>query len=99
MIDEIPSLHERAADNLHYIRSTIERAGSFTAVPGWGNVGIGVVGLLAAGAGARQTNVDLWLATWLSAASVSLGIGVYTMRRKAQRSGIALFSGPGGNSG
>ena len=27
-------LHEHAMDNLQYIRQTLERAGSFTAVPG-----------------------------------------------------------------
>ena len=35
-------LHEHAMDNLRYIRRTLERAGSFTAVPGIGGMLMGV---------------------------------------------------------
>src|SRR5439155_510800 len=68
-------LHDRALDNLRYIRQTMERAGSFTAVPGWGQIAVGTTALAAALVAARQRTPELWLATWLGAAIVALAIG------------------------
>ena len=48
------SLHTHAMDNLKFIRDTMERAGSFTAVPGWGGVAMGVSALLATLIASRQ---------------------------------------------
>lgn len=90
-----PDLQIRAMDNLHYIRSTMERAGSFTAVPGWGNVGIGAVALLAAGLAARQDDHLSWLLVWLGAAVLAFSIGLTTMHRKAHTINLSLVSGVG----
>src|SRR5256712_9176627 len=68
-------LHDRALDNLRFIRQTMERAGSFTAEPGWRQVAVGVTALAAAFLAARQPTPELWLATWLGEALVSLAVG------------------------
>src|SRR5215212_9704909 len=88
-------LHERAMDNLAFIRQTMERAGSFTAVSGWGQVVIGVTGVLAAWLASRQGSADNWLATWSVAAVIAMGIGVVTTAMKARAMGEPIRSGPG----
>jgi len=66
------ALEAHAADNLRFIRETMERAGSFTAVPGWGGFAIGWTALAASFVAAQQTNPNAWLATWLAEALVPL---------------------------
>ena len=88
-------LQERAMDNLRFIRETMERAGSFTALSGWGQVVIGVTGLLASLLAARQGSPENWLATWSSAAVVAMLIGVLTTAMKARSVSMPLLSGPG----
>ena len=90
-----PALHDRALDNLRYIRETMERASAFTAVPGWGQVAIGLSAIGAAYVAAHQATRRAWLGVWLAEAIISLLIAGWLMDRKARRSGVPLFSGPG----
>jgi hypothetical protein len=89
--EPLPALHAHAMDNLRFIRRTMERAAPFTAVPGWGGVGIGGVGLAAA-AVAGLPGTARWLGIWLGAAVVAAGIGVATMARKARAAGSTVAS-------
>jgi len=90
-----PALHDRAIDNLRYIRETMERASAFTAVPGWGQVAIGVSAIAAAYVAAHQATPRAWLGVWLAEAIISLLIAGWLMDRKARKLGVPLFSGPG----
>jgi hypothetical protein len=89
------ALGDRAKDDLSFIRRTMERGPAFTAVPGWGGVAMGGVGLAAAARAAGQPTPEGWLATWLLAAALALGIGAFAMRRKARSAGVALLTGTG----
>jgi hypothetical protein len=88
-------LSDRALDNLQFIRSTMERAGSFTAVPGWGMVAVGVTALGATWLAARQSRDAQWLAVWLGEAVVGVVVGGAAMVRKARTANDPLLSGPG----
>jgi hypothetical protein len=88
------ALHERAMEDLRYIRRTMERAGEFTAVPGVGGMVMGLVGFAAAAAASVQPTADRWLLTWLGAALIAAGVALWSAARKAGRTGVALTDGP-----
>src|SRR3954465_12019748 len=90
-----PALHDRAMDNLRFIRETMERASEFTAVPGWGGVLMGATALAASFVAAQQPTRNLWLWTWMVEALVALMVGGWAMDRKARRAEQPLLSGPG----
>jgi len=92
---EVPGLNSRALADVRYIRQTMERAGVFTAVPGAGGIGMGVVGFAAAVVASRQNSFEAWLLTWLAAAAIAVCLGLVTMLRKARRADLALARGPG----
>lgn len=90
--DDDPALHVRAMDNLSFIRETMERATAFTAVPGWGGVGMGVLALAAAAVAETRLTPPEWLVTWLATSALGLTLGGWTMAAKARRAGTTVFS-------
>jgi hypothetical protein len=89
------ALHDRAMDDLRFIRRTMERAGSFTAVPGWGGVAIGVTALVAALLASRQPAPGLWLTVWLATAALATLMAAGSLALKARRARVPVSTGPG----
>lgn len=89
------ALHDRAMDNIRYIRETMERSGSFTHISGAGGVAMGFVALIAAGFAMTAGSDVVWLAVWFEAAALSLVIAVYSLTRKSKSEGVGLLTGPG----
>jgi hypothetical protein len=89
------ALDDHARDNIRFIRETMERATSFTAVPGWGGIAMGITAIGAAVIASRQTASLAWLLTWVCEAAVAVAIAVWTTYTKAREAGTALLSGPG----
>jgi hypothetical protein len=89
------ALHDHAMDNLRYIRQTIERAGSFTAVPGIGGMFMGSTALAAAWMASHQAGSAEWLAVWMGEAIVAALIGIAAAALKSRAAGLPVLSGPG----
>ena len=89
-----PALHTHAIDELRFIRKTMERAGAFTAVPGWGGVLMGVTALATAGIAGAPRNEPRWLALWLGDAVLAVLIALAAMTRKAKALGSPLAAAP-----
>ena len=90
------AIHDRAADNLRFIRDTMSRAAEFTAVPGWGGVAMGVTALATAWlAGPPRDDFPVdgwgtWINWWMGDAAVAILIGLVAMAYKARRAGMPL---------
>jgi hypothetical protein len=89
------ALGDRARDNIRFIRETMERATSFTAVPGWGGVAMGITAIGAAIIASQESASLAWLLTWIGEAAVAIAIAVWTTYTKAREAGTAVLSGPG----
>ena len=87
-------IHEHALENLRVIRETMERAGSFTSIPGWGGLLIGITAGGAAVVAQRVvTEPRAWLRTWLMEAAVAAVIAAATMAMKWRRTATPFMSG------
>jgi hypothetical protein len=91
----VTSFGQHAEESLQFIRRTMERSSTFTAVPGLGGAGMGAIGLAAALLAASQSSAERWLVVWLLAAAGALVIGVTSMWRKAARLGAPLAGAVG----
>jgi hypothetical protein len=89
-------VRDPAAD-LRFIRDTMERSASFTAVPGWGQVILGLTALAAAAFASRQSDSAAWLKIWLAEGFLASIIAAISIRWKANRRGLPIFTGPGRN--
>jgi hypothetical protein len=91
----VTSFGQHAEESLQFIRRTMERSSTFTAVPGLGGAGMGAIGLAAAVLAANQSSSERWLIVWLLSAAVALSVGVTAMWRKAARLGAPLAGAVG----
>lgn len=93
-VDSEREIAPNLAENLRYIRDTMERSAAFTAVSGWGYVVLGITAIGAAWFAARQVSSFAWLRVWLGEALLAIAIGLLSCTWKANRRGLPLFSGP-----
>src|SRR5215469_12882010 len=91
----VVSIHEHAYANLRFIRETMERSGSFTAVPGWGGILMGISALLTAFLTANLPSRELWFEAWIGEAALAIGIGLFAMIQKSKAIQAPIFYGPG----
>jgi hypothetical protein len=78
-----PALSDRAIDNLRFIRETMEKAGTFTAISGRGISATGVVALVAYAVSGSEIDSPRWLTTWIVSATVAFAISIVMTWRKA----------------
>jgi hypothetical protein len=87
-------IREHALSNLRYIREAMERASSFTSIPGWGGVAVGITAIAAAVLAHRYGLSRTWMLIWLGEAVVAAAIAGVTMVRKAARSQVSFRGAP-----
>jgi len=89
------ALGDRAMEDLRFIRRTMEHGPTFTAVPGWGGVGMGLTALGAAALASVQPTAQRWLLVWLLEAVIAVAIGAVAIHRKARRADQGVLTGAG----
>ena len=87
-------LPTRAMEDLRFIRQTMERSSSFTAVSGWGQILVGATALITT-AIAHKQSTQKWLLIWIIEAAVACAVALASIYRKAHNKGLPLTSGPG----
>ncbi|MDT8368087.1 MAG: hypothetical protein RQ745_02690 [Longimicrobiales bacterium] len=88
------ALHDRAIDDLRFIRETMVRSSAFTAISGVGVAAMGGVAIAAFWLARGGTPAE-WVRTWIVAAILGFAIAVTATIRKARKVGEPLAHGPG----
>lgn len=91
----VASMPDRVADNLAFIRQTMERSATFTAVPGRGGVAVGLVALGAAWMAHEQPTMLGWLFVWRSTVLVAFALLAVAIAVKARRAGLPMLGSSG----
>ena len=91
--DEPSPLHDHALESVRVIRDAMERAGSFTAVPGLGMIAIGVTALAASWIARAAGTGPGWITAWTIEGALAAVISAVSIARKARRLGLSLRSG------
>ena len=90
-----PSLQQHAADNLRFIRATMESATAFTGVSGKGYVLAGVSAVFAAWLAAQQTEPVTWLGVWMLELLLAGSMTLALTAAKTEKQGKSLWSASG----
>jgi hypothetical protein len=93
-VERDPALSDRALDNLRFIRETMERAGTFTAISGWGIAAVGGLAMAAAAIARVRPTVEWRVGTWVVTAAACIALSLWMTARKARRSQLSMVSGP-----
>jgi hypothetical protein len=89
------SLQQHAADNLRFIRATMESATAFTGVSGKGYVVAGVSALFAAWLAAQQASQVTWLGVWMLEMLLAGSVALALTAAKTEKEGKSLWSASG----
>jgi hypothetical protein len=89
------SLQQHAADNLRFIRATMESATAFTGVSGKGYVLAGISAIFAAWLAAQQTEPVTWLGVWMLELLLAGSMTLALTAAKTEKQGKSLWSASG----
>ena len=87
-------IHTRAEADLSYIREAMARAEGFSAVSGWGIVGMGIVALLTGALASQATHITQQLIYWLFAAPMAATLGIAGSIWKSRQRGAQPLKDP-----
>jgi hypothetical protein len=81
-------------ENLAFIRDTMERSSSFTAVPGYGGIFMGATAIVAGVIAMKQTQAQVRIGAWLVEACLAFAIGLFATWQKSKITKMPLTSAP-----